>query len=210
MKKKRKLKKKVVVMLILLVILIIGTVGFLVYKNWPKSENSPVEVKVVDKIPEYGYVLSDNAPQVYKDLFKKLVDVLKEQEVDYDEYARIISQMAVIDFYNLDNKSSKNDIGGTQFIKSDNVDNFILEASETVYKYIEQNLDGKRKQKLPVVTSSEVKELKNEKYKYKKIEDDKAYKVKVAIDYKEDLGYPNEVIVKLLHTDKKLEIYYMK
>ena len=210
MKKKRKLKKKVVVMLILLVILIIGTVGFLVYKNWPKSENSPVEVKVVDKIPEYGYVLSDNAPQVYKDLFKKLVDVLKEQEVDYDEYARIISQMAVIDFYNLDNKSSKNDIGGTQFIKSDNVDNFILEASETVYKYIEQNLDGKRKQKLPVVTSSEVKELKNEKYKYKKIEDDKAYKVKVAIDYKEDLGYPKEVTVKLLHTDKKLEIYYMK
>ena len=210
MKKKRKLKKKVVVMLILLVILIIGTVGFLVYKNWPKSENSPVEVKVVDKIPEYGYVLSDNAPQVYKDLFKKLVDVLKEQEVDYDEYARIISQMAVIDFYNLDNKSSKNDIGGTQFIKSDNVDNFILEASETVYKYIEQNLDGKRKQKLPVVISSEVKELKNEKYKYKKIEDDKAYKVKVAIDYKEDLGYPKEVTVKLLHTDKKLEIYYMK
>ena len=210
MKKKRKLKKKVIVILVLLIILVLGTIGFLVYKNWPKQEASPAVVKVVDEIPEYGYTLNENAPKVYKDLFKKLIDVLKEENVDYDEYARLISQMAVIDFYNLDNKSSKNDIGGVQFIREENVDNFILEASETVYKYVEQNLDGTRKQKLPIVTSSEVKELKNEKYKYKKIQDDKAYTVKVTLDYQDDLGYPKEVTVKLLHNDKKLEIYYMK
>ena len=211
-RKKRKLKKKVVVLIVLIIILLLLVVGAIVYKNVFSQNNTsePTKVKVVDEIPEYGYTLNDNAPKIYKDLFKQLIEVLKEEEVNEEEYARLISQMAVIDFYNLDNKSSKNNIGGTQFIRSQNVDNFILEASETVYKYVEQNLDGKRKQKLPIVTSSEVKDLKKEKYKYKKIQDDNAYNVKVAIDYKEDLGYPKEVTVKLLHTDKKLEIYYMK
>ena len=209
MKNKRRLKKKVIVLIVLIIILILLITGGLIYKNLSKNKTNST-VKVLDKIPEYGYVLKDNEPKIYKDLFKKLAEVLKEDNVDYDEYARIISQMAVIDFYNLDNKQSKNDIGGTQFIRSENVDNFILEASETVYKYIEQNLDGKRKQNLPVVKSSEIKDLKNEKYKYKKINDDNAYDVKVNIDYEEDLGYPKEVEVKLMHTDKKLEIYYMK
>ena len=209
MKKRRRLKKKVIVLIVLIIILILLITGGIIYKNLSKNNNEKT-TKVLDEIPEYGYVLKDNEPKIYKNLFKKLMVVLKEEKVDYDEYARIISQMAVIDFYNLDNKTSKNDIGGTQFIRNENVDNFTLEASETVYKYVEQNLDGKRKQKLPIVTSSEVKELKNEKYKYKDIKDDEAYNVKVSIDYKEDLGYPKEVEVKLLHTDKKLEIYYMK
>ena len=209
MKKKRRLKKKVIVLIVLIIILILLITGGLIYKNLSKDSNGK-PTKVLDEIPEYGYVLKDSAPKIYKDLFKKLMDVLKEENVDYDEYAKLISQMAVIDFYNLDNKTSKNDVGGTQFIRSENVDNFVLEASETVYKYVEQNLDGKRKQQLPVVTSSEIKDLKKEKYKYKDIKDDEAYNVKVSIDYKEDLGYPKEVEVKLLHTDKKLEIYYMK
>lgn len=209
MKKKRRLKKKVIILIILIIILILLITGGIIYKNLSKNSTGK-QNKVIYEIPEYGYVLKDNEPKIYKDLFKKLMNVLKQEKVDYDEYARLISQMAVIDFYNLDNKSSKNDIGGTQFIKSENVDNFILEASETVYKYVEQNLDGKRNQTLPIVKSSEIKDLKNEKYKYKDIKDDDAYDVKVSIEYKEDLGYPKEVEVKLLHTDKKLEIYYMK
>lgn len=209
MKKRRRLKKKVIVLIVLIIILILLVTGGLIYKNLSKN-TAEKPTKVIYEIPEYGYVLKDNEPKIYKDLFKKLMDVLKQEKVDYDEYARLISQMAVIDFYNLDNKTSKNDVGGIQFIRSENVDNFILEASETVYKYIEQNLDGKRKQTLPIVKSSEIKDLKNEKYKYKDIKDDNAYDVKVSIEYKEDLGYPKEVEVKLLHTDKKLEIYYMK
>ena len=209
MKKRRRLKKKVIVLIVLIIILILLITGGLVYKNMSKN-NTSKPTKVIYEIPEYGYVLKDNEPKIYKDLFKKLMDVLKAENVDYDEYAKLISQMAVIDFYNLDNKTSKNDVGATQFIRSENVDNFILEASETVYKYVEQNLDGKRKQNLPIVKSSEIKDLKNEKYKYKKINDDNAYDIKVSIEYKEDLGYPKEVEVKLLHTDKKLEIYYMK
>ena len=209
-RKRRKLKKKVIVLLVLIVILICLVIGLVIYMKHNEKQDNPTDKKVVDKIPEYGYVLESNKSKLYQDLFKKLVDVLKEKEVDEEEYARLISQMAVADFYNLDNKTSKNDIGGTQFIREKNVDNFVLEASETVYKYVEQNLDGTRKQELPIVTNVEASNVKQEKYKYKDISDDKAYIVTIKPEYKKDLGYPKQVVVKLLHNDKKLEIYYMK
>ena len=116
-RKRRKLKKKVIVLLVLIVILICLVIGLVIYMKHNEKQDNPTDKKVVDKIPEYGYVLESNKSKLYQDLFKKLVDVLKEKEVDEEEYARLISQMAVADFYNLDNKTSKNDIGGTQFIR---------------------------------------------------------------------------------------------
>lgn len=208
MKRKRKLKKKVVVMLIILGALILSLGGFFIYKalSPSKVEHS----KVVDNIEEYGYTLEADQPKIYKDLFKELSNVLKEENIDYEKYASLISQMAAIDFYNLDNKISKNDVGAVQFIREKNRDNFILEASETVYKYINQNTSGDRKQELPIITKAEVKSIKEEAYKYKNISDDKAYNVEVSLEYKKDLGYPKNVTIKLLHSDKKLEIYEMK
>ena len=208
MKKRRKLKKKVVVLIVLIIIALFSITGLILYNTFfSKSDNS---VKVVDEIPGYGYTLQDDQPKIYKELFKELAEVLSKDSVDEDEYAKLISQMAVIDFYNLDNKVSKNDVGGVQFIRSKNIDNFVLEASETVYKYIEHDIYGNRNQTLPEVTSSSVKDIKQEAYSYKDIKDDKAYTVIVNIEYKKDLDYPTEVIVKLLHNDKKLEIYEMK
>ena len=208
MKKRRKLKKKVVVLIVLIIIALFSITGLILYNTFfSKSDNS---VKVVDEIPGYGYTLQDDQPKIYKELFKELAEVLSKDSVDEDEYAKLISQMAVIDFYNLDNKVSKNDVGGVQFIRAKNIDNFVLEASETVYKYIEHDIYGNRNQTLPEVTSSSVKDIKQEAYSYKDINDDNAYTVTVNIEYKKDLDYPTEVIVKLLHNDKKLEIYEMK
>ncbi|MGM9878764.1 MAG: hypothetical protein ACI31R_01925 [Bacilli bacterium] len=207
MKKRRKLKKKVVVLIVLIIVLVLSITGIILYKTLSsKTDNSS---KVVDEIPEYGYTLEADQPKIYKELFKELAEVLSKEDVDEEKYAELISRMAAIDFYNLENKVSKNDVGATQFIRSKNVDNFVLEASETVYKYIQQNIYGDRDQTLPEVTSSEMKEIKQEAYSYKNIKDDKAYIVTVNLGYKKDLGYPTEVTIKLLHTDKKLEIYEM-
>lgn len=208
MKKKRKLKKKVVVLLVLIIVLILSVTGLVLYKTMcDKSSN---QEKVVGEIPEYGYTLEANQPKIYKDLFKKLVTVLNSNEVDYDKYAELISQMYAIDFYNLDNKQSKNDVGGIEFVYKDKVENFAFQASDTVYKYVENNFDNKRTQKLPIVTRVELTEMKNEKYKYKNINDDNAYVATIKITYKEDLGYPTDLTVKLLRNDKKLEVYYME
>ena len=61
-----------------------------------------------------------------------------------------------------------------------------------------------------MVDSSYVDSTKTEKYQYKKIKDDEAYSVNVKLTYKKDMGYPSNVVVKLLHNDGKLEVYYMK
>lgn len=206
--KKRKLKKKVVILIILIVVLIICITGFILYKTL--SKNQVAEAKVIDSIEEYGYVLEDDQPKIYQDLFKELSKVLQAENVDEEEYARLISQMFSIDFYNLENKVSKNDVGGTMFISTDYVDNFTLKASDTVYKYIEHNLYNDRDQNLPVVTSSSVNKLENVTYKYENINDDNAYEVTVNLEYKEDLGYPTEIVLTLIHNDKKLEICEME
>lgn len=207
MKKKRKVKKKVIVLIILVIVLIVGIAFFLLFMN---NKNDGESSKVVDNIPGYGYTLESDQPKIYKDLFKELVKVLKKDPVDEKAYAELISQMVVIDFYNLDNKVSKNDVGGIQFIKSNYVSNFVLEASDTVYKYVELNIYKDRDQDLPVVTSSSVLKLSNDTYSYKTIKDDNSYVVKVKIGYKKDLGYPTDVTVKLFHDNKKLVVYEMK
>lgn len=209
MRVKKKVKKtfKIVVVIILVILLLIG--GYFVYKRFNNS-NTTTTSKVVEEIKDYGYTLEDDAPKEYKELFNELIKVLNEEEVNEEEYAKLVAMMLVFDFYNLDNKVSKNDVGGTEFILSDYRKNFVYEATETVYKYVEHNVYGDRKQELPEVETVEVDSVRTNNYNYNEIEDDNAYIVKVKVSYKKDLGYPEEVTVKMLHNDNKLEVFYMK
>ncbi len=212
MKLKKSVKKKVNILIISLVVLILLVIGFLAYKRFFNNNTTPNKVKVVDKIGDYGYELEEDAPKEFKNLFEELRKLLSKDEFDEKEYASLVSRLLVLDFYNLDNKISKNDIGGVQFIRSDQQKNFILEASETVYKYIEHNVYGNRTQELPVVSKVEASEIKETTYKYKNINDEKAYKVTVDVTYKKDLGYPSKVTVVLIHNsdnEKKLEVIKM-
>lgn len=109
------------------------------------------EVKVIKTISKYGYTLDENETALYKEEFEKLDKVLSAKDVNYEDYAKEISKLFIIDFYTLSNKLSKNDIGGTQFIKEDMRDNFIDQARSTFYKYVEVKSD-KRTQKLPEVS----------------------------------------------------------
>lgn len=202
MKLKKGVKKKINILVIIAVILIVVAIGFFAYKRFFAGNSTPTKVKVVDKIDSYGYGLEEDAPKEYKKLYKELSTLLQKDDFDEKEYASLVSRLLVLDFYNLDNKISKNDIGGVQFIREQQQKNFILEASETVYKYIEHNVYGNRTQKLPVVKEVETLDVKETTYKYNKIKDDKAYKVTVHVSYEKELGYPSEVTVVLIHDDK--------
>ena len=209
MKIKKKVKKTFIIITIIILVLALSIGGYFVYKRF-RSSTKTTTVKIVNEIKDYGYTLEEDAPKEYKKLFEELDKVLKEEPVDEEAYAKLVAQMLVFDFYNLDNKISKNAVGGTEFILSDYEKNFVYEATETVYKYIEHNVYGDRKQELPKVSSTSVESVRTNNYSYKKISDDKAYIVKVKVEYEEDLGYPTEVTVKMLHNDEKLEVFYMK
>lgn len=207
------LKSKVrKILIIVLAILLIATlvVGYLLVNNVFTKTVKTKKVEVVDNIGEYGYVLEEDSTKLYKDLYNNLKKVLNEKEVNEEEYAKLVAEMLVVDFYDLDSKMSKNDVGGAQFILDDYKQNFVLEAGETVYKYVEHNVYGDRDQDLPKVSNVEVSDVKKGPYIYNDYTDDNAYVVTVKVEYEKDLSYPSEVVVKMIHDDKILKVFYMK
>lgn len=209
MKLKPGIKKALIIILIILLVAVLSFGGYQVYKLINNTTKSTT-VKVVDKIDNYGYSLEEDSTKLYKELYKELKNVLNEKEIDEEAYAKLVAEMLVVDFYDIDSKMSKNDVGGVQFILDDFKDNFVLEAEETVYKYVEHNVYGNRTQELPKVTAVEVTNIRDGSYNYNEITDDKAYVVTVKVTYEKDLGYPTEVVVKMLHDDNKLKVFYMK
>lgn len=209
MKLKKGIKKSLKIAIIVVVVIVLIAIGYFAYRRFFSGKTNNKQTVIEEKIDNYGYVLEEDAPAQYKKLFKELMTVLNKDKVDEEAYARLEAQLLVLDFYNLDNKLSKNDVGGVQFVRKDQQENFILEASETVYKYIEHNLYGDRDQVLPKVKNVEIKSMEMTTYKYGDIEDANTYKGIVTVEYEEDLGYPTEVTVVMIHNDKKLEVIKM-
>ena len=207
MKKKRKLNVKRIVIVIILLILIIASAVLAIGKltNKPKTK----EIKEVASIEAYGYSLKENATAYYKKLFKELEKTLNEKEVDEEKYASLVAQMFVTDFFNLDNKLSKNDVGGTQFVYADYQNDFERFAMDSIYKTVENNIYDERSQTLPEVTNTTALKVKNESYKYNENTDDNAYIYNFELEYKEDLGYQTKGSLTLIHNGKKIEVASM-
>lgn len=205
-KKVKKLNKGKVVFTLVFIALIV-VFGIYIYDSIFSKINKPVKkVTITDEIKEFGYVLEDNETDLYKDYFKQLAKTLNgkdEEDIDYDKYAELISKLFVADFYNLDNKITKNDVGGLQFIHEDMQENFLLKAKDTMYKNIESDVYNDRKQELPVVNEIELDDITTSKFDYKDSSYD-SYEVTLSWNYKKDLGYDKEKTFTLIKSDKKL------
>ena len=200
------MKKSRKIIISLIVIILIAIIGLIVYKT--VFNNSQEEVKIIKSIKDYDYNLKENETELYKTEFNELDKILSKKNVDYEEYAKSIAKLFIIDFYTLNNKLSKNDIGGTEFIKEDMRDNFIEEARSTFYKYVEV-IDG-RTQELPEVSSITDVSVEKTEFKYSdKTIDENAYKVSISWDYVEDLGYEKEASMIIVKQNKKLYIVEM-
>lgn len=190
----------------ILLVSLIG-IGSLYYK---KTDNrTVVETIVLDSLDEYGYIIHDNDTSLYKDKYNDLKILLNEELIDYTKYAELISQMFVIDLYTLDNKVTKNDVGGVEFIYPEYKDNFILNITENLYKYMETDIYGDRKQELPVVSAVTIGQVSESTFTYNEIEFE-SYKVEVNLDYEEDLEYDESAEVTLIKENDKLYIVEMK
>jgi len=193
---KKKLSK---ISLLIIIILIIGS-SVIAYKYF-KKDNNLNNVKVVSKIDGYKYKLTNNKTALYKKYFVGLRDILVAKEIDDEKYAKQIVKLFIADFYDLDSKISKTDIGGLDYIYPKALDNFKLNAQNTMYKYIENNVYNNRKQLLPVVKSvtiinSNTTELEVDNQGYI------GYQVEASWLYDKDLGYQNKAIFDLVKIDK--------
>ena len=191
----------VIIIFIIVGILLFGYLGYRVKNDFFKGS----ERKKLDSIGLYGYTLSKNDTDIYKTYFKELSKVLNEKTIDYNEYAKLISKLFVIDLYTLDNKLASTDIGGLEFLHNDLKDNFKENIGSTLYNFVESNIDGKRTQELPIVKDVEVNDVFETKYTYNETEYD-AYIVSTNITYEKDLGYPKSMKLTIIKDNNILHI----
>lgn len=191
----------VIVIFIIVGIILFGYLGYRVKNDFFKGS----ERKKLDSIELYGYTLSKNDTEIYKTYFKELSKVLNEKTIDYTEYAKLISKLFVIDLYTLDNKLASTDIGGLEFLHKDLKDNFKENMGSTLYNFVENNIDGKRTQELPIVKDVNVSDVFETKYTYNKTEYD-AYIVSTDITYEKDLGYPKSMKLTIIKDNNILYI----
>lgn len=204
-----KMKKKVKKILIAILIIALVVLGYLSYKQFFGKEEVK-EAKVVNEIKKYGYKLKDSKPAAYKKMFEELKTILEADKVDEEAYAKKISEMFVYDFYSLKDKVSKTDVGGVDFVHPDALENFLVNAQDTYYKYVENNIYGNRKQSLPVVTNIKVDNIKQEAFEYGDKSDDKAYFVDVSWSYTDNAFSDNQNKATLIFVHDDIKLYLVE
>ena len=196
-------KSKLTILIFIVVgILLFGFLGFKVYNDFFKNKS---KTKELDSLELYGYTLRDNDSELFKSEFEALRKTLNEEMINYEEYAKSISKLFIIDLYTINNKLGSTDIGGTEFIYNDLVDNFKENMGSSLYKYVETNVYGTRTQKLPEVSEITVDNVFKTKYTYGETEYD-SYEITLSWKYKEDLGYQSTMKVTVIESNKKLFI----
>lgn len=208
---KRRLNKRVKVFGVFLIILLVVGLIFVVFKKCnKKSEPVVPQIEVVDSIDNFDYELNDNETEYYNKLFNDLKALLGQQDYDMYEYAVLVGKLFLADFYDLDSKVMKSDVGGIQFVYSEYRSDFEAGAMDTVYKNVDSNVYGDRKQSLPIIESVEKTSIERKLFEYNDDIDYDAYHVNLKISYKEDLGYPTDILLVLIHNNNKLEIAKME
>lgn len=177
-----KLKKKPKIIITLVALLLIAALAVVLVISFKPKQTKVKEVKVLKSIDEYGYQLKDNKTKKYKDMFKELEDILRADTVDEEAYAKKIAEMFVYDFFSLEDKAAKTDVGGVDFVHPNAVANFLFNAEDTYYKYVESNIYGERKQELPAVDTVTVDSIEKSEFAWNNAMHE-AYEVKLSWTY---------------------------
>lgn len=203
-KRKNKSDTLIIIVFVMIGVLLFGFLGYRVYNDF---FNKPDAKKEIESIGLYGYSLHDRDSSAYKDTFKELNKALSTNNIDYKNYATLASKLFIMDLFTLDNKLGSTDIGGLQFIHKDLKENFKENMGDTIYKYVEINVDGKRTQELPVVKEVTVSNVLETKYTYNN-KDYPAYVVTANWEYEKDLGYQKSMKITFIK-DKNI-LYIVK
>lgn len=209
-KKISKLKKRKIIIGILILVLAILLVIFAI--NLGKTEDDNKK-KVVDEIKKFSYTVSETDTKLFKDTFKELKKVLSAKEIDNEEYAKLISELFVIDFYTLDNKNTKNDVGGVQFVYESYKADFVDIARDSIYKQVKSNIDNNRNQSLPEVETIEVTDVEEvvpstifESDDFKNVNEAEAYEINLSWTYKNNDDFQTEATIIVVKDGDKLSI----
>lgn len=194
----------IVISVLLVIVISLGVLKIFFNKDEELKKEANVS-NVISNITDYGYTLDDRDTDYMKDTFHELEDILSASEVDYHLYADTLAKLFVIDFYTLDNKINKYDVGSLEYILSSKVDMFRQKAVDTIYRDILDNTYRDRIQDLPEIINVTI--LNTEDVTFTLNEEEvNAIKVTMNYEYKEDLGYDTEGTIYFVRNAQKLEV----
>ena len=194
----------IVISVLLVIVISLGVLKIFFNKDEELKKEANVS-NVISNITDYGYTLDDRDTDYMKDTFHELEDILSASEVDYHLYADTLAKLFVIDFYTLNNKINKYDVGSLEYILSSSVDMFRQKAVDTIYRDILDNTYRDRIQDLPEIINVTV--LNTEDVTFTLNEEEvNAIKVTMNYEYKEDLGYDTEGTIYFVRNAQKLEV----
>lgn len=203
------MKKKYKYPLLLLILVIIVIVGLILFKLFFSKDKVKNNVKVIDSIVDFSYTLDERDTKLMKDTYEELKNILKEREIDYDEYAKVLAKLFVIDLFTMDNKINKYDVACLEYVYPDNLENFKTNVEDTIYKLMEDNTYGKRTEKLSIVNSVEITNEEESTFKINE-EEVPSYVVTLNWTYDKDLGYDKNATITMIKKDKKLYVVEYK
>ena len=197
-----KLKKGPKIALIIITLLLIIAAGIALFIMLKPKTSKVQEVKILNSIEKYDYHLKDTKSKKYKKMFRELEDILTAKEVDEELYVQKITEMFIYDFYSLADKSTKTDVGGLDFVHPNAVQNFLVNAEDTYYKYVESNIYGERKQELPAVETVTVDSIEKSEFAWNNTMHE-AYEVKLSWTYTNEKfsDYQKNALVILIKSD---------
>lgn len=198
------MKKKYKLMIAIIVVIFIVIAAILLF-SFVNNKDEKETVKVVDNISNFGYTLDDRDTDLMKNTYNELKEILLKDEIDYESYAQTLAKLFVIDLFTMNNKINRYDVGSTEYVYPESLDNFKTNVEDTIYKTIENNSDGKRKQDLPEVSS--IKLVSSDTNEY--VIGEEAYDsfvISLNWNYEYDLGYDKQATITLIQLEKKLYV----
>lgn len=197
-------KRNKIILFIVIVLLVVGASIFC-YLKFVKKDDNVNKVTNIEEIDKFGYTLKSNATETYKKEYEILKTNLKSTDINEEEYVKSVAKLFIVDLYTISNKINKYDVGGTEFVYPDSLENYKVNVEDTLYKYVEDNSNNSRTQSLPEVSEVQITDFKKVKYKVSNTELD-AYEVALKWSYVVDMGYESEGSVIILEKDNK---YYV-
>lgn len=210
--KKNSLKKLFFCIVFVGLILLI----YYVYDSFFKDRNNATAPKVVDeiKLKSINYVVNENDTKLFKKNFEELKKVLNAKKIDNKKYAETISKLFIIDFFTLSNKTSKNDVGGVQFVYSSYKTDFVDYARDGMYKRVNNAIEDGNNSGLPTVKSVNVSNIEevDPSAIFSNIdfgEDKIGYEVTIDWTYKNDDDYQDSTTLTIVNDGKKISVAKM-
>lgn len=187
---------------IVLVVSLIGVISFFVLKDKENKTESETTKTNTQEIAGYGITVDDLDSEYYRVEFAKLKENLESGNIDNDAYAESIAKLFLIDLYTIKTKINKYDIGGIEEVIPEARDNYVTNVTDTIYKYVEDNTNGKRNQSLPVVSEIKINNVKTSEFKLNNSNTKlPSYVFDAEIIYSSDLGYDTKVEVTVVNRD---------